>query len=82
MNNLVKFLILGLLILCPSYLKAQEVPFAYLKCDLENKNQKAGQHTISWDAKNNSGQPVSAGMYIYTIEAGEFRQSRKMVLLK
>ena len=49
---------------------------------LENKNQKAGQHTVSWDAKNNSGQPVSAGMYIYTIEAGEFRQSRKMVLLK
>ena len=40
MNNLVKFLILGLLIVCPSYLKAQEVPFAYLKCDLENKNQK------------------------------------------
>ena len=49
---------------------------------LENKNQKAGQHTVSWDAKNNSGQPVSAGMYIYTIQAGEFRQSRKMVLLK
>jgi hypothetical protein len=28
------------------------------------------------------GQSVSAGMYIYTIQAGEFRKTKKMVLLK
>ena len=28
------------------------------------------------------GRSVSAGMYIYTIQAGDFRQVRKMVLLK
>jgi len=26
--------------------------------------------------------PVSAGVYLYSIEAGEFRQTKKMILLK
>jgi hypothetical protein len=45
-------------------------------------NQNPGYKTIEWDAANDLGQPVSAGMYIYTIQAGEFRQTKKMVLLK
>jgi len=45
-------------------------------------NQEAGYKSIIWNATNELGQPVSAGMYIYTIQAGEFRQTRKMVLLK
>ena len=49
---------------------------------LVNKKQIAGFRSIQWDATNNSGQPVSAGMYIYTIQAGEFRQTKKMILLK
>jgi flagellar hook assembly protein FlgD len=49
---------------------------------LVNKNQVAGFRSVQWNATNNIGQPVSAGMYIYTIQAGEFRQTRKMVLLK
>ena len=49
---------------------------------LVNKEQVAGFRSVKWDATNNIGQPVSAGMYIYTIQAGEFRQTRKMVLLK
>ena len=49
---------------------------------LININQEAGYRSISWDATNDLSQPVSAGMYIYTIQAGEFRQTRKMVLLK
>ena len=49
---------------------------------LVNKEQIAGFRTVKWDATNNTGHPVSAGMYIYTIQAGGFRQTRKMVLLK
>ena len=45
-------------------------------------NQEAGYRSITWDATNDLGQSVSAGMYIYTIQAGEFRQTKKMVLLK
>ena len=49
---------------------------------LVNVNQDPGYRSISWDATNDLGHPVSAGMYIYTIQAGEFRQAKKMVLLK
>ena len=49
---------------------------------LININQDAGYRSIYWNATNDLGQPVSAGMYIYTIQAGEFRQTKKMVLLK
>ena len=49
---------------------------------LVNTNQDAGYRSINWNATNEVGQPVSAGMYIYTIQAGEFRQTKKMVLLK
>jgi hypothetical protein len=51
-------------------------------CDLVSRQQTAGYRSIQWNATNNTGQPVSAGVYLYTIEAGEFRQTRKMVLLK
>ena len=49
---------------------------------LVNTHQDPGYRSIHWDATSDLGQPVSAGMYIYTIQAGEFRQTRKMVLLK
>jgi flagellar hook assembly protein FlgD len=49
---------------------------------LVNTNQSAGYRSIQWNATNNLGEPVSAGMYIYMIQAGEFRQTKKMVLLK
>ena len=44
---------------------------------LVNKEQVAGFRSVKWDATNNIGQPVSAGMYIYTIQAGEFRQTKE-----
>jgi flagellar hook assembly protein FlgD len=49
---------------------------------LVNSNQSAGYRSIQWNATNNLGEPVSAGMYIYMIQAGQFRQTKKMVLLK
>ena len=49
---------------------------------LMNINQTAGYHSIHWDAKNDMGEGVAAGMYIYTIQAGEFMATKKMVLLK
>jgi hypothetical protein len=49
---------------------------------LINSSQTAGYKSIQWNATNNQGQPVSAGLYLYTIEVGDFRQTKKMVLLK
>ena len=49
---------------------------------LINGSQTAGYKTIQWNATNNVGQPVSAGIYLYQIQAGEYIQTKKMILLK
>jgi flagellar hook assembly protein FlgD len=49
---------------------------------LVNTVQDAGYKSTQWNATNDLGQTVTAGMYIYTIQAGDFRQTKKMLLLK
>ena len=49
---------------------------------LVNTTQQAGFKSVQWDATDSMGKPVSAGAYIYQIQAGEFVQTKKMVLLK
>ena len=50
--------------------------------NLVSSQQNAGYKSIQWNATNNQGQPVSAGLYLYSIDSGQFRQTKKMVLLK
>ena len=49
---------------------------------LINQTQEAGYKSIIWDATNDYGNPVSAGIYLYQIQAGEYISTKKMVLLK
>ena len=42
----------------------------------------SGYRTIKWDATNNKGESVSTGMYLYVVDAGEFKQARKMLFIK
>ncbi|MDP7171931.1 MAG: T9SS type A sorting domain-containing protein, partial [SAR324 cluster bacterium] len=42
----------------------------------------AGTKTVVWDAKDNQGQNVSAGVYVYRLEAAGFVQSQKLIYLK
>ena len=49
---------------------------------LINIEQTAGFKSIQWNATNDAGQPVSAGPYLYMIQAGEYKTTKKMVLLK
>ncbi len=42
----------------------------------------SGNHSIVWDATNNSGNKVASGMYIYTIKVGDGQAHRRMMLLK
>ena len=50
--------------------------------NLVNSQQSAGFKSVSWNATYDNGAPASAGLYLYTIQAGDFRQSKKMILLK
>ena len=47
-----------------------------------NSQQNAGYRSIRWNATNDAGEPMSAGLYLYMIKADEFRETRKMILLK
>ena len=50
--------------------------------NLINTNQSSGYKSVQWDATNNQGEPVSAGVYIYKIQASDFVDTKKMILLK
>ena len=49
---------------------------------LINQTQDAGYKSVIWDATNDYGKPVSAGIYLYQIHAGQYISTKKMVLLK
>jgi hypothetical protein len=42
----------------------------------------AGYHSVKWDATNDYGEQVGAGVYLYQLQTKDFVKTRKMVLLK
>ena len=47
------------------------------------EQQSAGRYAVEWDATDDSGHSLSSGMYFYRLQAGgEFREVKKMLLLK
>ena len=42
----------------------------------------AGYHSIIWNATNDIGDPVSAGVYLYQLQTKGFVKTQKIVLLK
>ena len=42
----------------------------------------SGYHSVEWDGTNDHGQPVSSGVYLYRLQAGDFAQTKKMMFLK
>jgi flagellar hook assembly protein FlgD len=49
---------------------------------LINSELDPGSHKIHWDGRNDRGQSVASGIYLYTLKAGEERFTRKMTILK
>ena len=49
---------------------------------LVNQIQDAGYKSVIWDATNDYSKPVSAGIYLYQIQVGNYMETKKMVLLK
>ena len=49
---------------------------------LVNSYEKPGLKSIQWNGTDDFGRPVSAGLYLYEIKAGGFRNVKKMVIIK
>ena len=49
---------------------------------LANEQQPAGYYTVTWDGTNESGETVSTGVYIYRLTAGQYTESKRMILVK
>ena len=49
---------------------------------LLNDYMNPGFHSVQWDATNHIGHAVSAGLYLYEIQAGDFSYVKKMLLIK
>jgi hypothetical protein len=49
---------------------------------LTSEVKQAGYYSVQWNGDNNLGQPVSSGIYIYRVTAGQYFKTMKMVLLK
>ncbi|NQV41009.1 MAG: S8 family serine peptidase [Candidatus Marinimicrobia bacterium] len=48
----------------------------------DHNSQEAGYHEMVWAGVNQSGRPVSAGLYLLSVQAGNNLQTRKLLLLK
>ena len=49
---------------------------------LVDENLAAGSYSVTFDGSDSNGRELASGVYFYKIEAGDFRQSKKMILLK
>jgi hypothetical protein len=49
---------------------------------LVDKPQSADDYEVRWDGSDDEGKKVASGIYFYRVQAGEFIQTNKMLLLK
>jgi len=49
---------------------------------LVDKKQSAGYCQVLWNGRDNSGEDICSGIYFYRLRAGDFVQTRKMVLIR
>jgi hypothetical protein len=49
---------------------------------VDGEKQASGSHSVIWNGKDANGRPASGGVYLIRLEAGDFVQMRKMVLVK
>ncbi|MFH1097577.1 MAG: FlgD immunoglobulin-like domain containing protein [Candidatus Desantisbacteria bacterium] len=50
--------------------------------ELVNENKSTGKYWVEWDGKDKNGEECGAGVYIIQIQAGDFKDMRKIVLVR
>ena len=45
-------------------------------------SREARQYTLRWDGRDDRGQSVASGVYLYRLRAGDQVQTRKLLMLR
>jgi len=57
-------------------------PSGRLVTDLLAAPLGAGSHAVTWDGRDDRGRPVSSGVYVCSLAAGDFRRTARLVLIR
>jgi len=49
---------------------------------LLDEYQSAGHKIVNWDGKDDRGNGLASGVYFYRIQAGDFTDAKKMIMIK
>ena len=49
---------------------------------LKDESQNPGMHSIRWNGKNTAGQNMPSGIYFCVVEAGKYKATQKMLLVR
>ncbi len=63
-------------------LKVYDVTGRLVNTLINDERYPKGLHRVTWDGKTAGGAAAASGTYFYTLEYGNFRKSRQMVLVK
>ncbi len=63
-------------------LKIYDVGGRTIRTVLDNKRMQLGKYTVEWNGNDDTGRAVPAGVYFYQLDAGNFSQTQKFVLLR
>lgn len=63
-------------------LKIYNVMGQEVRAVLNGSIMSAGEHHVVWNGLNNAGAPVSSGVYLYRLTAGDVVKTRRMILMK
>jgi flagellar hook assembly protein FlgD len=49
---------------------------------LVDEQREAGYHQVHWDGKDQHGNVVASGVYLYQLQSGTFNEVKRMSLLR
>lgn len=66
----------------PTTISVYNIRGQLIRTLVNNQKLSPGEHTVAWDGKTDSGQPVAAGVYFYKMSYGYFSSKGKMIMIK
>jgi hypothetical protein len=67
---------------CPLNLNIYDLTGRLVKSVIHNEKLEVGVHSVCWNGVDEAGTKVGSGVYLYKLESDDFRQVRKLALVK